>query len=168
MVKLSTLETQRSQPLPVLPRPTTTISTNKIIIQPGGQKAERIEGGGGGGGRGGCRVVLSWRNAREEEGSWKVSGCPTHFPHPLPGCCRPPQAPHRLILEGICPLFFFFFQMQRRTFFAERQPGGNVHGRHKPLRFLMHTLLSSLFVSLLRSCIVPTLSSNALLQATEP
>lgn len=44
------------------------------------------------------------------------------LPHPLPGCCQSPPGPPRLILEGICPLFFF--QMQRRTFFTERLPAG--------------------------------------------
>lgn len=89
-------------------------------------------------------MVLSWRNAREEEGSWKVSACPTHFPHPLPGCCPPPPSPDPPPTHpgGNLPTFFFFKCSTAHFSRSDGQPGGNVHGRHKPLHFLIHTRLS--------------------------
>lgn len=65
------------------------------------------------------------------------------LPHPLPGCCEPPQVLHDSSWRESAHFFFFFFQCSAAHFSqSDGQPGGNVHGRHKPVRFLIHTLLS--------------------------
>lgn len=65
-------------------------------------------------------------------------------PPPSSWVLSAPQLPYRLILEGNAHFFFFFFFKCSAAHFSQSdgQPGGNVHGRHKPLRFLIHTLLS--------------------------